>query len=76
MEDILREKTDKYNEKNPILEEIQDKEVTKEDIDNWVKKFKWMKAHIMKRNNVNNRRYNNQRSNVLKNNNTRKSQFN
>jgi hypothetical protein len=60
MEEILREETRKYKEPNPVTEKIQ-KEVTKDDMDDLLRKFEKMEAHLMKRNN-NNGRNNNQRS--------------
>jgi hypothetical protein len=54
MEEILREETRKYKEPNPVMEKIQ-KEVTKNDIDDLMKKFEKMEAHLMKRNNNNGR---------------------
>jgi hypothetical protein len=66
MEEILKEETEKYKGPNPVMEKIQ-KEVTKDDMDDLVKKIEKMEAHLMKRNN-NNGRNNNQRSYPLRNN--------
>jgi hypothetical protein len=59
MEEILREETGKYKGPNPVMEKIQ-KEVTKDNMDDLMKRFDKMEAHLMKRNN--NGRNNNQRS--------------
>jgi hypothetical protein len=67
MEEILREETRKYKGPNPITEKI-NKEVTKDDMDDLMKKFEKMEAHLMKRNN-NDERNGNQRSYPLRNNN-------
>jgi hypothetical protein len=69
MEEILREEIRKYKEPNPVMDKL-NKEVTKDDIDDLMKKFEKMEAHLIKRND-NSRRNNNQRSYLLKNNNRR-----
>jgi hypothetical protein len=72
MEEILKEETRKYKEPNSVIDKF-NKEVTKDDIDDLMKKFEKMEAYLMKRND-NSRRNNNQRSYLLRNNN-RKDQF-
>jgi hypothetical protein len=60
MEEILREEMGKYKGLNPVMEKMQ-KEVTKDDIDDLIRKVEKMEAYLMIRNN-NNGRNNNQRS--------------
>jgi hypothetical protein len=69
MEEILREETGKYKGSNLVMEKMQ-KEVTKDDMDDLIKKVEKMEAHLMKRNN-NNGRDNNQRSYPPRNSNRR-----
>ncbi|EXX57455.1 hypothetical protein RirG_207010 [Rhizophagus irregularis DAOM 197198w] len=50
MEEILREETNKYKKMNPIAEELQNKEVKNDEMDEMIKKLERMEAHMMGRN--------------------------
>ena len=50
MEEILREETNKYKKMNPIAEELQNKEVKNDEMDEIIKKLERMEAHMMGRN--------------------------
>ncbi|CAB4443534.1 unnamed protein product [Rhizophagus irregularis] len=65
MEEILKEGTNKYKKMNPIAKELQNKEVKNDEIEELIKGFKRMEAHMLKIN-ENNRRpmRNNNRNNV------------
>ncbi|CAB4433861.1 unnamed protein product [Rhizophagus irregularis] len=65
MEEILKEEANKYKKMNPIAKELQNKEVKNNEIEELIKGFKRMEAHMLKIN-ENNRRpmRNNNRNNV------------
>ncbi|CAB4412355.1 unnamed protein product [Rhizophagus irregularis] len=50
MEEILKEEANKYKKMNPIAKELQNKEVKNDEIEELIKGFKRMEAHMMGRN--------------------------
>ncbi|CAB4419359.1 unnamed protein product [Rhizophagus irregularis] len=65
MEEILKEETNKYKKMNPIAKELQNKEVKNDEMDELIKGFKRMEAHMLKMNGNTRRPVgNNNRNNV------------
>ncbi|RIA90505.1 hypothetical protein C1645_737822 [Glomus cerebriforme] len=50
MEEILKEETNKYKKVNPIVKELQNKEVKNDEMDDLINRMKKMEAHVMRRN--------------------------
>ncbi|RGB22245.1 hypothetical protein C1646_677981 [Rhizophagus diaphanus] len=48
MEEILKEETNKYKKINPIIKELQNKEVKNDEIDDLIGRMKKMEIHMMK----------------------------